>query len=321
MRYGSRPRCGFTLIELLVVIAIISILAAFLLPVLNKAIETAKQVACMSNLRQQYTAVRTFADNHDNWFPPHHCERLNTPWAGPYTDGIWQPRWGLDELLLLYIDDSFTAAAEAHGWCGVDGLKRGERYTDKVGAWGSDCPSYNKSLGFHKPSVMHCPAAMDFDTNGTDYYATCDGLPDYNFYSEGSWTQAFTDNTSKTYFAPRLHARLKNPEKRILWMDAGGGNVGYPGNAHTGRDTNRSFYDRDPFSASAPNKGRIFSPTSPTTRREGYWITRRHGDGCNLLRVAGNVNQQIWPDMPGSEIYGYWNSGGNMVWTKTTAVE
>lgn len=66
---GNACRAGFTLVEMLVVISIIAILAALLLPSLQRAIGTSRLVSCANQMRQVGIWATQYADTWNNILP------------------------------------------------------------------------------------------------------------------------------------------------------------------------------------------------------------------------------------------------------------
>ncbi len=79
-------RRGFTLIELLVVMAIIALLAAMLLPAIQRARESARRTQCINNLKQISLAAHNYA-NSFRCFPSGWLEALPLDEDGEPTDG------------------------------------------------------------------------------------------------------------------------------------------------------------------------------------------------------------------------------------------
>jgi prepilin-type N-terminal cleavage/methylation domain-containing protein/prepilin-type processing-associated H-X9-DG protein len=102
-------RGGFTLIELLVVIGIISLLAALLLPAVQKVREAASRASCSNNLHQIGLAFIMYHDNYSN-LPPNRLSDLHATWAVlilPYVEqSNLYAQW---DLVKVYYDQSDLA--------------------------------------------------------------------------------------------------------------------------------------------------------------------------------------------------------------------
>lgn len=68
MRMTRHP--AFSLIELLAAIAAIALLAALLVPAIARSLNTARRIACLSNLRQIYAGYTLYAADHNGHVPP-----------------------------------------------------------------------------------------------------------------------------------------------------------------------------------------------------------------------------------------------------------
>ncbi len=92
-----RGKSFFTLIELLVVVTIIAILAGMLLPALNKSREKARQINCVSNLKQVVLAFTAYSMENDEWIVATGTNEQR--WCGRLANEKYEPAGGIMDYL------------------------------------------------------------------------------------------------------------------------------------------------------------------------------------------------------------------------------
>jgi prepilin-type N-terminal cleavage/methylation domain-containing protein/prepilin-type processing-associated H-X9-DG protein len=141
-RQGEHQK-AFTLIELLVVIAIITILAALILPALNRAKGQALSVACKSNLHQIGVALSLYASLSEQY----------PSWRPAYLSGLNPPPGNWDYILLPFAGRNanlFECPARRPSWVWIPPYENGTYGYNALGT-----ASYQHSLGLTATTDMH----------------------------------------------------------------------------------------------------------------------------------------------------------------------
>ncbi len=179
----KNTRKAFTLVELLVVIAVISILAAMLLPVLNRAKMAADSAGCRSNLRQLTLGLAMYVQEH-RAYPS------DSSWSG-----VNAPAVSLAEEL-----QPFTGAR----W--PEQNYYGYRYLGpRRSIWA--CPGYNRVQGWFGPN----------DSAGKSYAYNSGGSLDFG---RGLGGQNYDTPTERQLWRPTLEAGVSCPGDMIALGDA-----------------------------------------------------------------------------------------------------
>ena len=209
-------RWKFTLIELLVVIAIIAILAGMLLPALNSARGKAREISCVSNMKQLGVSLILYTDTWKQYLPPV-CD--NQPAKGNDTE-MWYSRTKLN------IPDKVLFGCGEAAVNGIGQIPKGQvkygyvSYGMAIYPWGKNVNEAERLTALKKSKLSD--KVIFGDSSNTLDKNNWTGMPNTNFRGfrmdfNWFWPRFRHGNKKEALVYPSSHIRLSGNSSRAAF--------------------------------------------------------------------------------------------------------